>query len=857
MLKNVFTKIDLLDFHTTLQKGRGASGSSHSMVGSHGEAESDEAEGFFPSLLREGLDNLAGLPAQTKEAPSLSSGKATERFLAQTQQKETASDVESGGVAEKDVALSAKLLTADRAAGAAVPVIAKNSEDGEPIPFPVAGQMSDKADGEDAAVEKGFGSEKVFDARWFAFGRQNDFWGPVPGRRPLAHVAENQEAMIGSSERASGVSLAASSVGVRDGKTVRFPVDQERENFAPREPLTVAADSKGEPADAVPESLRDMTPSARGDQGDKRASASSFAPASTVGVRDGKTVRFPVDHERESIAPREPLTSAADSKGKPADAVPGSLRDMTPSARGDQGDKRAAAASFASASSVGVRDGKTVRFPVDQERENLAPREPLTVAADSKGEPAEVVPGSLRDMTPSARGDQGDKQASASSFAPASTVGVRDGETVRFPVDQERENFGPREPLTVAADSKGKPAEVVPGNLRDMTPSAMREENAKRASAAFFPRASEVVEGAFTAKDENASIQNDRMDSRRFSEKDTVVGRRLYDFSGKQGETESQLADEGSFAARKGHETDVKLSNSFDGSIASEETASVVRRNALDRQNVEMVSNARAERVLPKGAGETIPAVVYEGTAAAGDVLPRKNLDRESLLRDAENRFSSRADFDAVENSGSTILKEAVSSSGKAQKEKSNLSSNEFSSRLAENGATDIQATLSGRQVFSVEDSRPLESRTIAEQVMSQMPEDAFKSANRVRINLYPESLGKLDMEIVVRENRVHVFIIADRTDVVQALHGQQEQLKNALQSQGLQVSSLDFQWRENSSPLDDGSRGGDLWRHQNQGREQRQGRNEEDPVIAGNPGVLTGNVMRTQPLERTISVFV
>jgi len=137
------------------------------------------------------------------------------------------------------------------------------------------------------------------------------------------------------------------------------------------------------------------------------------------------------------------------------------------------------------------------------------------------------------------------------------------------------------------------------------------------------------------------------------------------------------------------------------------------------------------------------------------------------------------------------------------------------------------------------------------------MPEDAFKSANRVRINLYPESLGKLDMEIVVRENRVHVFIIADRTDVVQALHGQQEQLKNALQSQGLQVSSLDFQWRENSSPLDDGSRGGDLWRHQNQGREQRQGRNEEDPVIAGNPGVLTGNVMRTQPLERTISVFV
>lgn len=62
----------------------------------------------------------------------------------------------------------------------------------------------------------------------------------------------------------------------------------------------------------------------------------------------------------------------------------------------------------------------------------------------------------------------------------------------------------------------------------------------------------------------------------------------------------------------------------------------------------------------------------------------------------------------------------------------------------------------------------------------------------RIKITLNPPHLGTVDMDVLVRNNKVEVVMIASNQEVQQALKAHSDQLKYALQGQGLKVDGFD-----------------------------------------------------------------
>ncbi|MBN2397387.1 MAG: flagellar hook-length control protein FliK [Deltaproteobacteria bacterium] len=74
--------------------------------------------------------------------------------------------------------------------------------------------------------------------------------------------------------------------------------------------------------------------------------------------------------------------------------------------------------------------------------------------------------------------------------------------------------------------------------------------------------------------------------------------------------------------------------------------------------------------------------------------------------------------------------------------------------------------------------------------VIDQIAEGA-KMSGRVRIALNPPTLGTLDMDVMVRDNKVHVILQAESSDVKQILQSHMDSLKVSLRSQGLVADTI------------------------------------------------------------------
>jgi hypothetical protein len=170
-------------------------------------------------------------------------------------------------------------------------------------------------------------------------------------------------------------------------------------------------------------------------------------------------------------------------------------------------------------------------------------------------------------------------------------------------------------------------------------------------------------------------------------------------------------------------------------------------------------------------------------------------------------------------------------------------------------GQTDVTSYGGESKVIKSGDAKPIEGRLLVDQIAGQLPSEADKGFSRVRIALFPEKLGGLDMDIMIRENKIHVILTADRPDVRQALQNHSDQLRNALQNQGLQVDGIDFLQRDSPRGMDGGSGGGHLsWREDNGGA--KGGEREQDvPASSAMPLLPAGKTSGTA--EGGISLFV
>ena len=86
------------------------------------------------------------------------------------------------------------------------------------------------------------------------------------------------------------------------------------------------------------------------------------------------------------------------------------------------------------------------------------------------------------------------------------------------------------------------------------------------------------------------------------------------------------------------------------------------------------------------------------------------------------------------------------------------------------------------------------ESRVLINQIAK-----GVNGPGRVKIALTPPHLGTLDMDILVRNNKVQIIIQAENNDVRQTLQSNVETLKNALSNQGLIADSINVIIQEKS----------------------------------------------------------
>lgn len=77
------------------------------------------------------------------------------------------------------------------------------------------------------------------------------------------------------------------------------------------------------------------------------------------------------------------------------------------------------------------------------------------------------------------------------------------------------------------------------------------------------------------------------------------------------------------------------------------------------------------------------------------------------------------------------------------------------------------------------------------DRVISEAGKILENGAGKVQMTLQPPSLGTINMEVVVHNNRVDLVLTANHADVQQILQANADQLKNALSNQGFQIDQM------------------------------------------------------------------
>lgn len=96
-----------------------------------------------------------------------------------------------------------------------------------------------------------------------------------------------------------------------------------------------------------------------------------------------------------------------------------------------------------------------------------------------------------------------------------------------------------------------------------------------------------------------------------------------------------------------------------------------------------------------------------------------------------------------------------------------------------------------------VEKNNTVSPDKIIDQIAGEIKETATNDGGRVKITLNPPSLGKLEMDVTVRNGKVEVVLVADNKDVQQTLNANIEKLKDSLSSQGLIIDRCDVSMQD------------------------------------------------------------
>jgi flagellar hook-length control protein FliK len=147
----------------------------------------------------------------------------------------------------------------------------------------------------------------------------------------------------------------------------------------------------------------------------------------------------------------------------------------------------------------------------------------------------------------------------------------------------------------------------------------------------------------------------------------------------------------------------------------------------------------------------------------------------------------------------------------------------------------------------------PVSFQEVAGQIIDGASNMLMKGSSRIVITLEPPNLGTLNVDVRVQHDMVRMALIADNHEVKQVLHANLDQLKTALQGQGLNIDRFDVLVSERSYDGNQGFQpgGGTLF---DGGRETRDDTKDDRPLPQMLPSA--GNEIN-EPSLGIISLFV
>ena len=156
----------------------------------------------------------------------------------------------------------------------------------------------------------------------------------------------------------------------------------------------------------------------------------------------------------------------------------------------------------------------------------------------------------------------------------------------------------------------------------------------------------------------------------------------------------------------------------------------------------------------------------------------------------------------------------------------------------------------SGNRLTASDGPAGINTQAVIDQIM-----DAKQSMNngfgRVRITLDPPNLGTVNLEIVVRKERVDVVMTADNSGVQQALQSRVDDVRTALQRQDLKIENFQILLQDNAANQQQANSGATFGQRQEQQARQN--------LMGGNIPIqpLIQPIRESEPTRGLVSIFV
>ena len=237
--------------------------------------------------------------------------------------------------------------------------------------------------------------------------------------------------------------------------------------------------------------------------------------------------------------------------------------------------------------------------------------------------------------------------------------------------------------------------------------------------------------------------------------------------------------------------------------------------------------------------------------SAGNNSRPNTKEIKELLFKkDQPGKNSSSADLMAENKPQSdamrTIMGEAAAKIREEQKSKFVAGEN-LNEEVSLSGVN-----ASGGSSAGGEKIKDVSSGKIIDQVAGAIKETATNDGGRVKITLNPPSLGKLEMDVTVRNGKVEVVLVADNKDVQQTLNANIEKLKDSLSNQGLTIDRCDVSLQDNKEEYQQNFSRQAYYQDGGSARDGdgRRGNSEEEI----NSGAGAATALRPELISRTIN---